>query len=191
MEKFDCLEKLGFSTNEAKVYTTLLKHKLLNGYEVSKFSGVVRASVYDVISRMVSKGFIIKIDGEPNYYKPLDYEKLIEKLRQESEFNIRKAETVFQSISGEENRDDYVMNLVGFDKFVAKAQTLIDGAGREISLSVWSQEFSLFRNALVRALSRGVKVYIFLLRISGWRAQWCFLIEYPIFQIYFLTAEPH
>ena len=54
MEDWSCLERLGFSANEAKIYLTLLKHRLLNGYEISKFSGVSRASVYDVISRMVN-----------------------------------------------------------------------------------------------------------------------------------------
>lgn len=161
MEDWSCLERLGFSANEAKIYLTLLKHRLLNGYEISKFSGVSRASVYDVISRMVNKGLILKVDGEPNYYRPLEYEKLIENIRRETRSGIERAEEVFRSVSSTEPQDDYVLNIVGFDRFIAKARELIDGAAEEISLSVWQREFDLLKDALRRAAGRGVKVYIF------------------------------
>ena len=155
------LEKLGFSTNEAKIYTTLLKHKMLNGYEISKYSGVIRASVYDVLNRMVNRGTIFKIDGEPAYYRPLEYEKLIEQIKRETEVNLEKAQALFQSISSEEMQEDYVLNIVGFEKFIAKAKELIDSATQEISLSVWQKEFSFLHDSLNRAIGRGVKVYLF------------------------------
>lgn len=47
MNSFEFLEKLGFSSNEAKVYGTLIKHKVLNGYEIAKLSGVARSLVYE------------------------------------------------------------------------------------------------------------------------------------------------
>ena len=71
MNNYEFLEKLGFSSNEAKVYGTLIKHKVLNGYEIAKLSGVARSLVYEVINRLVAKGAVIRIDGEPNFYKPL------------------------------------------------------------------------------------------------------------------------
>ncbi len=45
MNNYEFLEKLGFSSNEAKVYGTLIKHKVLNGYEIAKLSGVARSLV--------------------------------------------------------------------------------------------------------------------------------------------------
>ena len=77
MNNYEFLEKLGFSSNEAKVYGTLIKHKVLNGYEIAKLSGVARSLVYEVINRLVAKGAVIRIDGEPNFYKPLEYQDLI------------------------------------------------------------------------------------------------------------------
>ena len=72
MNNYEFLEKLGFSSNEAKVYGTLIKHKVLNGYEIAKLSGVARSLVYEVINRLVAKGAVIRIDGEPNFYKPIE-----------------------------------------------------------------------------------------------------------------------
>lgn len=56
MDNCQCLEELGFSSNEAKVYSTLSAHKMLNGYEVAKFSGVARSLVYEVLNRLVARG---------------------------------------------------------------------------------------------------------------------------------------
>ena len=67
MNNYEFLEKIGFSSNEAKVYGTLIKHKVLNGYEIAKLSGVARSLVYEVINRLVAKGAVIRIDGEPNF----------------------------------------------------------------------------------------------------------------------------
>ena len=161
MDNKDCLEKLGFSQNEAKIYTTLLKCGMLNGYEIAKQSGVSRAMVYEVINRMVGKGILLKLEGEPSYYKPLEYEELIGRIRKENESNIGRAEEFLKSLAGTKENQDYVLNIVGFDKFVKKAVELIDAATRELSLSVWSGDFELLRDALDRAVKRGIKVYLF------------------------------
>ena len=60
MNNYEFLEKLGFSSNEAKVYGTLIKHKVLNGYEIAKLSGVARSLVYEVINRLVAEGAVIR-----------------------------------------------------------------------------------------------------------------------------------
>ena len=85
MNNYKFLEKLGFSSNEAKVYGTLIKHKVLNGYEIAKLSGVARSLVYEVINRLVAKGAVIRIDGEPNFYKPIEYQDLIRSIKEENE----------------------------------------------------------------------------------------------------------
>lgn len=155
------LENLGFSQNEAKVYTTLLKNRMLNGYEIAKLSGVSRSLVYEVINRLVGRGILFRLEGEPSYYTPLEYDRLIERIKKENEGNINRAEEYLRSLSGEEDNHDYVMNIVGFDRFIKKAAALIDGALEEISLSVWQSEFELLREPLARAVERGVKVFLF------------------------------
>ena len=161
MKNSSYLENLGFSQNEAKVYTTLLKNKLLNGYEIAKLSGVPRSMVYEVISRLVDRGIVFRVEGETSYYAPLEYNKLIERIKKENESNIGKAEEYLKGLAGEEENHDYVMNIVGFDKFIRKAAALIDEAAEEISLSVWQNEFTLLKGGLIRAVERGVKVYLF------------------------------
>ena len=124
MNNYEFLEKLGFSSNEAKVYGTLIKHKVLNGYEIAKLSGVARSLVYEVINRLVAKGAVIRIDGEPNFYKPIEYQDLIRSIKEENEKNIACAERELQQLATENADVDYVMNIVGEEKYVAKAKEL-------------------------------------------------------------------
>ncbi|MCI8800268.1 TrmB family transcriptional regulator [Acetatifactor muris] len=155
------LKSLGFSQNEEKVYTALLQHKFLNGYEIAKFSGVSRSLVYGVIDRLVNRGILFQVEGEPCYYRPLEYEKLISRIRREQESDLNRAEEFLSGLSGEEENQDYVLNLVGYDRFIRKALELIGGAKREVSLSVWREEFERLREALAAAIAQGVKVYLF------------------------------
>ena len=78
-ENYKFLLEIGFTLNEAKVYLTLLQNRYLNGYEISKLSNVSRSLVYNVIDRLVAKGFILKSEGQINYYCALPYDKVIEK----------------------------------------------------------------------------------------------------------------
>ena len=162
MNSFEFLEKLGFSSNEAKVYGTLIKHKVLNGYEIAKLSGVARSLVYEVINRLIAKGRGHPVSDENrNFIKPIEYQDLIRSIKEENEKNIACAERELQQLATENADVDYVMNIVGEEKYVAKAKELIDSAQAEISLSIWQESFEVLRSNIENAISRGVKVYIF------------------------------
>lgn len=160
-DTYEFLTKVGFSINEAKVYVTLLQNKALNGYEIAKLSGVSRSLVYDVIERLLKKGFIIKSEGAVNYYVALDYNKALEKIDNENRKNLLNAETNLKLLSKKDNDNEFIFNIRGFDKFIEKAKEKIKLAKKEISLSIWKQDFAFFRDDLSKALRRGVKVYIF------------------------------
>ena len=87
-KNYTFLFKIGFSLNEAKIYLTLLEKYPLNDYEVSKYSEVARSLVYDCLDRLVFKGYVIKMEGETNFYKTLNYEKLIDSINKENQTNL-------------------------------------------------------------------------------------------------------
>ena len=160
-DAYEFLIKVGFSLNEAKVYVTLLQNKALNGYEIAKLSGVSRSLVYDVIERLLNKGFIIKSEGAINYYVALDYNKTLEKIDNENHKNLLNAEAKLKLLSKKENDNEFIFNIRGIDKFIEKAKERILLAKREISLSIRKQDFALLEDDLLKAIKRGVKVYIF------------------------------
>ena len=77
-KSYDFLINIGFTLNEAKVYLALVKFRLLNGYEVAKESRVSRSLVYDVLNRLVTKGFVNKILGETTLYSALEFDKVLD-----------------------------------------------------------------------------------------------------------------
>ena len=139
----------------------MLQNKALNGYEIAKLSGVSRSLVYDVIERLLNKGFIIKSEGAINYYVALDYNKTLEKIDNENHKNLLNAEAKLKLLSKKENDNEFIFNIRGIDKFIDKAKERILLAKREISLSIWKQDFALLEDDLLKAIKRGVKVYIF------------------------------
>ena len=160
-ENYKFLLEIGFTLNEAKVYLTLLQNRYLNGYEISKLSNVSRSLVYNVIDRLVAKGFVLKSEGQINYYCALPYDKVIEKIRNDNTNKLNVAREKLKDYSRIENESEYIFNIKGIDEFFSKANDLILNAEKEISISIWKEDFPKIEESLSIAAKRGVKVYIF------------------------------
>ncbi len=159
----DCkfLLEIGFTLNESKVYLTLLQNRYLNGYEISKLSNVSRSLVYNVIDRLVAKGFVLKSEGQINYYCALPYDKVIEKIRNDNTNKLNVAREKLKNYSRIENESEYIFNIKGMDEFFSKANDLILNAEKEISISIWEDDFPKIEESLSIASKKGIKVYIF------------------------------
>lgn len=160
-ENYKFLLEIGFTLNEAKVYLTLLQNRYLNGYEISKLSNVSRSLVYNVIDRLVTKGFILKSEGQINYYCALPYDKVIEKIKNDNINKLNVAKEKLKNFSRIENESEYIFNIKGIDEFFSKANDLILNAEKEISISIWKEDFPKIEESLSIASKKGIKIYIF------------------------------
>lgn len=160
-DDYKFLLEIGFTLNEAKVYLTLLQNRYLNGYEISKLSNVSRSLVYDVIDRLVAKGFILKSEGQVNYYCALPYDKVIEKIKKDNINKLNVAKEKLKNYSRIENESEYIFNIKGIDEFFSKANDLILNAKKEISISIWKEDFPKIEESLLIASKKGIKIYIF------------------------------
>ena len=160
-DNYKFLLEIGFTLNEAKVYLTLLQNRYLNGYEISKLSKVSRSLVYNVIDRLVAKGFILKSEGQINYYCALPYEKVIERIKNDNINKLNIAREKLKNYSRIENESEYIFNIKGIDEFFSKANDLILNAKKEISISIWKEDFPKIEESLLIAAKKGIKIYIF------------------------------
>lgn len=160
-DNYKFLLEIGFTLNEAKVYLTLLQNRYLNGYEISKLSNISRSLVYDVIDRLVAKGFILKSEGQVNYYCALPYDKVIEKIKNDNINKLNVAKEKLKNYSRIENESEYIFNIKGIDEFFSKANDLILNAKKEISISIWKEDFPKIEESLLIASKKGIKIYIF------------------------------
>lgn len=61
-EIIERLKKLGFKEYESKVFVTLLRGSSMSASEISKGSGVIRNSIYDILKSFTEKGYCNEIE---------------------------------------------------------------------------------------------------------------------------------
>lgn len=64
----EMIKKVGFSEYEARCYLALLERDFSTVNEVAKLSGVVRSSAYDVLEKLLMKGFVAVVPGKVKRY---------------------------------------------------------------------------------------------------------------------------
>jgi len=77
------LEEYGLDKKEIRVYTSLVEKGELNAYSLAKITGIHRSTTYAVIERLISKGFITKIQkGEKTFYSAIEINQTIAKIKE-------------------------------------------------------------------------------------------------------------
>ncbi|MCX6673083.1 MAG: TrmB family transcriptional regulator [Methanothrix sp.] len=77
------LRKLGLTEYEAKAYATLVGMGEATAREVHELSGVPRTRIYDILRDLGSKGFVEFVQGSPTYYRAVEPDSVMERLRDE------------------------------------------------------------------------------------------------------------
>ena len=68
----DSLIDFGLTRQEATVYTALLNHGDMTGYEVAKDTGISRSNVYSALNALAEKGAAYLVEGEATRYRPVE-----------------------------------------------------------------------------------------------------------------------
>ena len=77
------LRKLGLTEYEARSYAALVGLGEATAREVHEASGVPRTRVYDILKDLTEKGFAEFVQGSPTYYRAIEPERVIERLKEE------------------------------------------------------------------------------------------------------------
>jgi len=149
------MQKIGFTSYEAKIYLALLHRNPSTGYEISKISGVPQAKVYENILRLGNRGAVLNVGNDPVKYVPLPPEKLLKKVDAEFEKSIDALKSKLPALStGKE--PGYGWNIRGYYPAMEKAGQMINEAEKEIALAVWAEDVMYLYNELAEAEGRGV-----------------------------------
>lgn len=151
-------EEIGFSKNEAKVYMTLLKKPAINGYEISKKSGVPRSMVYAVISKLVAKEAIIELRTEPPTYTPVPVKELVMNRKRKTEETLTFLEKELQVIE-KPVEVNVIKHVEGRTKIIHAMQKLMTASKEEIWLSVWEEELEELRSSAEEQGKKGIMLY--------------------------------
>ena len=113
MENLQFTENLisfGLTRQEAIIYTTLLTHGEMTGYEVSKETGISRSNVYAGLSSLADKGAAYLIEGDSTKYLPVKVEDFTKNILKELE---EKAEYIKAHAPTQQVPADGYITIVG------------------------------------------------------------------------------
>lgn len=151
-------EEIGFSKNEAKVYITLLKEPIINGYEISKKSGVPRSMVYAVIAKLVAKEAITELRTEPPTYTPVPVKELVMNRKRQTEETLTFLEKELQVIE-KPVEVNVIKHIEGRAKIIHAMQKLMQASKEEIWLSAWGEELDELSSSAEEQVKKGTTMY--------------------------------
>jgi len=150
------LKEIGLNTYESKVYLALLKKYPSTGYEISKIANVPQSRTYDTLKVLEQKKIVVTTKTKPIEYSPIKPKELTKRFK-------RKIDSTLDYLDNHlpEVKSDYkepVLSVSGESNIQEKIFELIGSAQSEIYLEVWSRDFKIFEDELLKAYNRNVEI---------------------------------
>ncbi|MBT4286048.1 MAG: TrmB family transcriptional regulator [Deltaproteobacteria bacterium] len=151
------MRKLGFSEYESKAYLKLLEEFPLNGYTLSKNSGIPRSRIYEVLKNLMDKQLVFEqIEEKNKLYFPVDPDIFINKLKTQYEDVFNSISNIAGRIYKEKKQDDRLVVISGRKNIISFLNLLIKGAEKRVAISIWDEEIKDLNDELEKAIERGV-----------------------------------
>lgn len=153
------MKNLGLTEYEVKAYLSLLENNPLNGYALSKQSGIPRSRIYEIIDSLKKKQIIFEhLKDSSASYSPLEPKLLINKLTDEFNETIKAVESYTYNLYNNEEINYDTKILKGRTEIIEIIKLLINESTKNISLSIWDEELILLKEHLNNAKERKVSL---------------------------------
>ncbi len=150
------LMTLGLTGYEAKAYLAALSDTPSTGYKLSKMSGVPRSKIYEVIEKLIQKGFLVFQSGDRNLVSPVDINFFLDRKKDETLNHIDFLKVNLPKFRQEE--DHKLWNVTGNDQILEMILKLIHDAEKSFFLIIASKDLVLCIDQITKAKKRGIKV---------------------------------
>lgn len=153
------MKTLGFSAYECKAYLALLQEFPVNGYALSKASGIPRSRIYEVLKSLIAKQMVFEqADGKTRLYTPMEPDIFIKKLKAQYDEIFDGLKQFAGTLYREPKQDDKLVVIQGRENIIGFLKVLIKGAERRVAVSIWDEELNALTRELDAALDRGVRL---------------------------------
>lgn len=153
------MKSLGLTEYEVKAYLTLLREHPINGYSLSKHSGIPRSRIYEVLEGLCKKQIVFEqSDGKGSFYSPLEPGLLIKKLRSNFEETIASVDDYTTKLYSAKDEDLEPRILRGHGEIMEMIRVLLRDAQARVAVSIWDEELRDIKNELTGLLERNIKV---------------------------------
>ncbi|VVB63783.1 HTH-type sugar sensing transcriptional regulator TrmBL1 [uncultured archaeon] len=93
------LKKIGLTEYEAKAYAALVGLGEATARDIHDASGVPRTRIYDILRDLTNKGFVEFVEGSPTYYRVVDPDLVMERIRDEFVEAIDKSKKELRNLN--------------------------------------------------------------------------------------------
>jgi HTH-type transcriptional regulator, sugar sensing transcriptional regulator len=161
-ELAEALFELGFSQYEAKCYVGLMNREPQTGYRVSKSTGVPQPKVYETLRRLVTRGVVREIAGDPTLFSAIPPSDLLGQLKSTFDRRLVEAERTVHAMTDAETPRalEYVESFDVRADIVAAAKDSIASANRRVYLSASAPEIEELESSMRAAVDRGVDLVV-------------------------------
>lgn len=157
LQFIDNLMAFGLTRQEAIIYTTLLTHGEMTGYEVSKETGISRSNVYAALSNLVDKGAAYLIEGDSTKYLPVNADTFTNNYLTELQ---EKAAYVHEHAPEKQTETDGYITIIGARNIQNKLLQMIKEARIRVYISASSRIVDAYEEELSELISQGKKIVI-------------------------------
>ncbi|NMC69021.1 MAG: TrmB family transcriptional regulator [Myxococcales bacterium] len=154
------MQRLGFTSSDARIYLALLKRHPATGYELAAGSGVPRSAIYNTLSRLESRGLANAVHGRPVRYRPLDPERLLAQLESRFHEELEELRAGFAKLS-RPAADSRTWTVTGYAALLDQARSLIAGSRETVHASLWRREADALAEPFRRAAAAGRGIVLF------------------------------
>ena len=153
------MKTLGFSAYESRAYLTLLKAFPVNGYTLSKDSGIPRSRIYEVLKNLIAKQMVFEETLEKTkVYTPADPKVIFSRLKGQYDKVCDALCQYAGTLYSEPKQDDRLVGIQGRENIISFLKVLIKGAEHRVAVFIWAEELAELTEELDEALGRGVKL---------------------------------
>ncbi|MFA6033094.1 MAG: helix-turn-helix domain-containing protein [Myxococcota bacterium] len=159
------LGDLGFSAYESKAYCTLLQQYPLNGYNIAKASGIPRAKIYETLEKLLSKGFIVRVESagaDSRMFAPVDPDFVIQDIEDTVGNRCGKARELLKGLQKNTSSFEVLWRVTSQEDLIRRGIILARKAIRTLHVALWDHEFDALKDLFLESMDRGVKIALIL-----------------------------
>ena len=153
----DNLISFGLTRQEAVIYTTLLSHGDMTGYEVSKETGISRSNAYSALSNLVDKGASYLIEGDSTKYHPVDVDTFTKNVLNELQ---EKAVFIHEHAPEKQVETDGYITIIGARNIQNKLLQMIKETRIRLYISASARIVDAYEEELNELIGKGKKVVL-------------------------------
>lgn len=120
------LKEYGLDDNEAEIYLFLVGSKETSAYKIAKETRIHKSTCYDILERLINKGFVSRIEGKKALYSANEVSKILSSIKNKENIILslipelermeRKQETKIKYLDTQESQREFDLNLLNLFK---------------------------------------------------------------------------